>query len=192
VGIAAVPDGSGYWLLSTSAYTQAFGSADPSVSPATCTVFNNGGALDPGGTTAMAATASGHGYWMVTGPGYIYGCGDAPPPLGGPTAVRTGGENVGIAATGDGRGYWVAGSDGGVFAFGDAGFYGSMGGKKLNSPVVGIAATPDGKGYWLVAADGGVFSFGDARHRTRAHPRRRRRANSPCRHGGRRSRRPGR
>jgi hypothetical protein len=31
-------------------------------------------------------------------------------------------------------------SDGGLFAFGDAGFYGSMGGKALASPVVGIAS----------------------------------------------------
>ena len=45
---------------------------------------------------------------------------------------------------------------------GDAGFYGSMGGTKLNQPVVGMASTSDGKGYWLVAKDGGVFSFGNA------------------------------
>jgi hypothetical protein len=59
-------------------------------------------------------------------------------------------------------GYWLAASDGGVFTFGDAGFYGSMGGTRLNAPVVGMAATPDGRGYWLVASDGGVFTFGDA------------------------------
>jgi len=49
-----------------------------------------------------------------------------------------------------------------VFAFGDAGFYGSMGGHVLNSPIVGIVSTNSGLGYWLVAADGGVFAFGDA------------------------------
>ena len=53
-------------------------------------------------------------------------------------------------------------SDGGVFSFGDAGFFGSMGGKRLNAPVVGIQATSNGQGYWLVASDGGMFSFGDA------------------------------
>ncbi len=42
---------------------------------------------------------------------------------------------------------------------GDAGFYGSMGGTKLNQPVVGMAPDPATGGYWLVAADGGVFSF---------------------------------
>jgi hypothetical protein len=162
VGISSLPDGSGYWLLSGAAYAQAFGGAGPLVPATSCTVFNNGGALDPGGATGMASTSSGKGYWMVTGPGYVWGCGDAPAPLGGPTSVHIGDDGVGMAATADGKGYWVAGADGGVFAFGDAGFYGSMGGKALNAPVVGIAATPDGKGYWLVAADGGVFSFGDA------------------------------
>jgi len=67
-----------------------------------------------------------------------------------------------MAPTPDGHGYWLVAADGGVFSFGDAGFYGSMGGKKLDAPVVGMAPTPDGHGYWLVAADGGVFSFGDA------------------------------
>jgi hypothetical protein len=56
-------------------------------------------------------------------------------------------------------GYWLAGSDGGVFSFGHAGFFGSMGGTRLNAPIVGIASAPDG-GYWLAASDGGVFSFG--------------------------------
>ena len=56
----------------------------------------------------------------------------------------------------------MAASDGGIFSFGQAGYYGSEGGKPLNSPIVGIARTPDGKGYWEVASDGGIFTFGDA------------------------------
>jgi hypothetical protein len=60
------------------------------------------------------------------------------------------------------NGYWLYAADGGVFAFGDAGFYGSMAGRPLNSPIVAMMATPTGKGYWQVAADGGVFAFGDA------------------------------
>ncbi|TAN22375.1 MAG: hypothetical protein EPN30_09040, partial [Actinomycetota bacterium] len=42
--------------------------------------------------------------------------------------------------------YRLVGSDGGIFTFGDAGFFGSMGGAKLNQPVVGMAATPSGNG----------------------------------------------
>ncbi len=60
-------------------------------------------------------------------------------------------------------GYRMVSSDGGIFTFGGAGFYGSLGGAKLNQPIVGIATSPDGRGYTLVAADGGIFTFGDAR-----------------------------
>src|SRR5580700_1050394 len=67
-----------------------------------------------------------------------------------------------VAVQGDGSGYWLVASDGGVFTYGTAQFYGSMGGKHLNSPITGIVATTDGHGYWLVAKDGGVFAFGDA------------------------------
>jgi subtilisin family serine protease len=59
-------------------------------------------------------------------------------------------------------GYWMVATDGGIFAFGDAGFLGSTGDIRLNSPIVGMAKTVTGKGYWLVAADGGIFTFGDA------------------------------
>jgi hypothetical protein len=67
-----------------------------------------------------------------------------------------------MAATPDGRGYWLVASDGGIFTFGDAGFHGSTGGIRLDSPIVGMAASADGDGYWMTASDGGVFSFGDA------------------------------
>ena len=70
---------------------------------------------------------------------------------------------VAMASTPTGHGYWLAGSKGGVFAFGDAGFYGSMGDRRLSAPIVDIAAAPDGKGYYLVGRDGGVFTFGSAR-----------------------------
>ena len=57
-------------------------------------------------------------------------------------------------------GYRLAASDGGVFTYGAFGFYGSMGGTRLNQPVVGVASNPVGPGYWMVASDGGIFSFG--------------------------------
>ena len=68
----------------------------------------------------------------------------------------TNGPNGGI------DGYWVVAPDGGIFAFGAAGFFGSMGGKRLNQPVVGMAAAPAANGYWQVASDGGIFAFGGA------------------------------
>jgi hypothetical protein len=61
-----------------------------------------------------------------------------------------------------GVGYRLYASDGGVFDYGDAGYYGSLGGIKLNKPIVGAATDNLGLGYWMVASDGGVFTFGDA------------------------------
>jgi hypothetical protein len=72
-------------------------------------------------------------------------------------------QHIVMSAHGTTPGYWVALRDGGVMNFGAAGYYGSMGGKPLNSPIVGMAGTVTGKGYWLLAADGGIFNFGDAR-----------------------------
>ena len=153
VGIAASPDGKGYWEVASDGGIFAFGDAG--------FYGSMGGKPLNAPVVGIAATPDGKGYWEVASDGGIFAFGDAGfygsmggKPLNAPV--------VGIAATPDGKGYWEVASDGGIFAFGDAGFYGSMGGKPLNAPVVGIAATPDGKGYWEVASDGGIFAFGDA------------------------------
>ena len=65
------------------------------------------------------------------------------------------------AGTGAGLGYWLVGADGSVYDFGTPQL-GSLGGKKLASPIVAAAGAPGGNGYWLVAADGGLFAFGAA------------------------------
>ena len=49
-------------------------------------------------------------------------------------------------ARANGKGYWLAGADGAVYSFGNAHYYGSMAGRRLNSPIVGMAATPNGHG----------------------------------------------
>ena len=67
-----------------------------------------------------------------------------------------------VVSTPSGNGYWLVATDGGIFAYGDAGFYGSLGGTPLNSPITGMVPTPTSNGYWLVASDGGIFAFGDA------------------------------
>ncbi len=91
---------------------------------------------------------------------------DAPTTSYDVTVTNPGGDSATLAGafalSARGTGYRLAGSDGGVFTFGDAGFYGSMGGVRLNAPVVGITDSSSGNGYWLVASDGGVFTFGDA------------------------------
>ena len=153
VGIAATPDGNGYWEVASDGGIFAFGDAG---------FHGSMGAIhlnQP--VVGIAATPDGNGYWEVAADGGIFAFGDAGF-HGSMGAIRLNQPVVGIAATPDGNGYWEVAADGGIFAFGDAGFHGSMGAIRLNQPVVGIAATPDGNGYWEVAADGGIFAFGDA------------------------------
>jgi len=151
-GIAATPDGGGYWVtnaagqVSTQGDAQNFGSMSSALNAP---------------VIGIAATPSGNGYWLVGGDGGIFTFGGAQF-FGSTGAMVLNKPIVGVAATPSGNGYWLVASDGGVFSFGDAAFHGSMGGTRLNQPVDGIAATPSGNGYWLVASDGGVFSFGDA------------------------------
>ena len=153
VGMAATPDGGGYWLVASDGGIFSFGDAtfDGSM----------GGSHLNAPIVGMAATPDGGGYWLVASDGGIFSFGDATfdGSMGG---SHLNAPIVGMAATPDGGGYWLVASDGGIFSFGDAGFDGSMGGAPLGAPITGMAATPDGGGYWLVAADGGVFSLGDA------------------------------
>jgi hypothetical protein len=153
VGMAAAPDGRGYWLVA----------ADGGV-------FTEGDAVFYGSTgsiqlnkpiVGMAATPDGKGYWLVASDGGVFTEGDALF-YGSTGSIQLNKPIVGMAATPDGKGYWLVASDGGIFNYGDAGFYGSTGSIQLNKPIVGMAATPDGKGYWLVASDGGIFNYGDA------------------------------
>jgi N-acetylmuramoyl-L-alanine amidase len=148
VGMAASPDGNGYWLVASDGGVFAFGAP----------YFGSmGGKPLAAPIVGMAASPDGNGYWLVASDGGVFAFGDA---VG---HGSMGGRHldapiVGMAGDGSG-GYFLVASDGGVFAF-DAAFLGSMGGKPLDAPVVGMTAGPGG--YWLVARDGGVFSFGNA------------------------------
>jgi hypothetical protein len=153
-GMAATPDGNGYWLVSSDGGVFSFGDAAFAGSTGSLPLVSP--------IVGVAADPATGGYWLVASDGGVFAF-DAPfdgseggHPLDRPV--------VGMAATPDGGGYWLVASDGGIFSFGDASFHGSEGGQPLNAPVVGMAATPGGGGggYWLVASDGGVFGFGDA------------------------------
>jgi hypothetical protein len=150
VGMASVPNGSGYWLVRANGAVSAHGSAVEYGSM-------SGQALSAP-VTHVVATPDGKGYWLVAADGGIFAFGDAAfygsmggHPLNAPV--------VGLASTPDGKGYWLVASDGGIFAFGDARFQGSMGAHHLNMPIVGMAADRATGGYWLVGADGGIFAF---------------------------------
>ncbi len=153
IGMAATPDGRGYWLVGSDGGIFTFGDAG---------YFGSTGALhlnQP--VVGMAATPDGRGYWLVGSDGGIFTFGDAGY-FGSTGALHLNQPIVGMAPTPDGGGYWLVASDGGIFTFGDAGYDGSTGALHLNQPVVGMASTPDGGGYWLVANDGGIFTFGNA------------------------------
>ena len=153
VGMAATPNGAGYWLVAADGGLFAFGDAPFAGS------MGGHSLVKP--IVGMAAAPNGTGYWEVASDGGIFAFGSAPftGSMGGrPLNLPI----VGMAATPSGGGYWLVAADGGVFAFGDARFYGSTGSIHLNQPIVGMATAPSGGGYWLVAADGGVFAFGAA------------------------------
>ena len=149
IGIAPLPNGSGYWEAESNGTVAAFGAA-PSLGSLT-------GRLNAA-LIGITATPDGGGYWLVATDGGIFSFGDAAF-YGSTGSLHLNKPVVGMAPTPDGRGYWLVASDGGIFSYGNATFHGSMGGTPLNQPVVGMADDPATGGYWEVAADGGIFSY---------------------------------
>lgn len=188
-GMAATPDGKGYWLVGSAGRVFAYGDA------ATYPALRHAHAIK--GIVA----APGGGYWLYTAYGNVYRT-SGTAWYGSPTGRGFRGASItGMAPTPDRRGYWLVDAAGKVFAFGDATNYGAVrpahpiagivaapgGGYWLytahgnlypsagtawyRSPasngfrgasITGMAATPDGLGYWLVDAAGSLFAFGDA------------------------------
>jgi N-acetylmuramoyl-L-alanine amidase len=145
VGMAATPDGQGYWLVASDGGIFAYGDARFHGSAGNITLNRP--------IVGMAATPDGGGYWLVASDGGIFAYGDAL--FHGSTGnITLNRPIVGMAAGPDGQGYWLVASDGGVFSFGVP-FFGSEGGSAPGAPAVGITSLPSGRGYWLV--------FGSAR-----------------------------
>ena len=149
VGIAATPDGGGYWETDSGGGVYSFGDAG--------FYGSMGGRPLSSSVVGMAASPDGRGYWEVAADGGIFSFGDAG--FHGSAAGRHPGVPItGMATNRDGGGYWEVGADGGVFAFGNAPFEGSGASSEPQAPVVGIASTP-GNGYWEAAggSDLGIF-----------------------------------
>ncbi|MGO9873006.1 MAG: L,D-transpeptidase family protein [Acidimicrobiia bacterium] len=152
VGMAATPNGKGYWLVANDGGVFAFNAP----------FFGSLGAMhlnEP--IVGMAATPNGKGYWLIAGDGGVFCFGDAHF-YGSTGSMHLNSPITQMIPGPGGKGYWLMSGDGGVFTFGSARFHGSMGGKHLNAPIIGMAATPNGGGYLLVGSDGGVFTFGNA------------------------------
>jgi hypothetical protein len=152
VGMAATPDGGGYWTAAADGGVFGYQDAGFYGSAATWRLAAP--------IVGMASDPLTGGYWLVGRDGGVFSF--HAPFLGSASGFHLAAPVVGMASTPDGKGYWLVGADGGVFTFGDAGFYGSMAPVHLAAPVVGIASTADGGGYWLDGSDGGVFAFGVA------------------------------
>ncbi len=158
VGIAANPDGRGYYVLRSNGEVDAFGV--PSYGSLS-------GADLPAGVTAtgIAIDAQTGGYWVVSSDGRVRGF--HAPNLGGPK-IHPGGwgqyaSAVAIASTSDGRGYYVLRANGGVDGFGVP-WHGSLARKLVygaTAPVVAVGIATDAQtgGYWVLTSNGRVSGF---------------------------------
>ena len=149
-GIAAAPDGLGYFEVTSTGTVRTFGDARYHGSAVLTTTEH---------VVGITARSDGRGYWLLLNTGAVRAFGAAHN-YGGVKAIT---DAIGIAATADGKGYYIARANGVVKAFGDARFRGDEAGKHLTSPIVGVSPDPVAAGYWLVAADGAVYAFGKAR-----------------------------
>jgi hypothetical protein len=144
VGMAASPDGDGYWLVGADGGVLSFGDAHY--------YGSTGGKPRHSPIVGIEPTPDGGGYWLVGSDGSVLSFGDAH--YYGSTAGKAlHAPIVAMAPTVDGRGYWLVGADGAIFSFGDAHFFGTAAGKALAEPVVAISANPAGGGYWLVEGE---------------------------------------
>jgi len=107
VGMAATPDGKGYWLATSTGVAYAYGDAAP---------VPRRRYAHP--ITGIVASASG-GYWLYTPQGHVFNSAGTPW-YGSPVRRVRGQTIVGMAATPGGKGYWLVTSTGAVYAYGDA------------------------------------------------------------------------
>ena len=129
VGMAATPDGGGYWLVAADGGIFSFGDAAllrlhrrPSTS------------TSPSWAWRPRPAAAATGWWPRTAASSP----SATPPSTAPPATSPSTQPiVGMAATPDGGGYWLVAADGGVFTYGDARFEGSDRAHCLVAPIVG-------------------------------------------------------
>ena len=158
VGITAVTDGAGYYVVRANGEVDAFGV--PSYGSLVASSLASGVTA-----TGIAYDAATGGYWVVTSNGRVHGFNA--PFLGQPHIAPGGwGQHaaaVGIAAAPDGNGYYVVRANGAVNGFGVP-WHGSLAGHLrygATAPVVavGIAVDAVTGGYWLALSNGRVANF---------------------------------
>ena len=180
VGMAAEPNGNGYWLVAKDGGVFNFGGAKFAGSTYSDGLTGLSGAHPLAAPiVAIIPTPNGGGYWLIAADGGVFDFGDAHfygstysqgyTGLSGSHPIS--GHIVGGVATPSGNGYWLVSSTGTVYNFGSApnegdvatkGYTGLSGSHPLPGAIVSMAADSDGTGYWLVGSDGTVYNFGSA------------------------------
>ncbi|MHB8320330.1 MAG: hypothetical protein ACYDEP_14080, partial [Acidimicrobiales bacterium] len=157
-GMAATPDGEGYWLVGSDGGVFAFGNAHFYGSLPEEGIHPNGIIV------GIVATPDGKGYWLLGSDGGVFAFGDAhyfgsAVGLLYPASMATG-----IAAAPDGGGYWVVDNLGNVHPFGDTTGQGNASNVLGHYPccAIGIAELADANGYWIPGAYGAVYPIGTA------------------------------
>jgi hypothetical protein len=153
VGMAGLPNGDGYWLVTADGRVLHYGDAK--------WYGSMRGRKLPASIGGIAATPTGKGYWLFGRNGSVYHFGDARW-RGAAAGDSRDASIVAMSSTPSGNGYWLLNAVGRVFFYGDAKWYGSLRNTPHTGFVLGFAPTASGKGYWLATTSGGVFSFGDA------------------------------
>jgi len=152
VGMAATPDGRGYWLAQAGGGVFGYGDA------AYLGSLPSLGITPAGPITAVASTPDGMGYWLAGADGGVFAFGDA----GYFGSARDGIAKVALLSSPTGRGYVIPTATGiEADARGDATAE-SGPPVALATLVSGAALTAGGGGHWEVGSDGGIFAFGDA------------------------------
>jgi hypothetical protein len=149
--MAAMPNGRGYWVLTTLGGVYAFGQARHHGSLARSGVDAHG--------VQIRSSPTGAGYWILASNGRIYAFGDARSVT---SKLAPGG--VDFWPTPSGRGHWLLLPDGRVGAYGDADHFGDVPNLQTSwsEPAVAIAGMPSGRGYAIASSDGGIFNFGSS------------------------------
>ena len=146
VGMAATPDGGGYWLVAADGGIFSYGDA---------TFYGSTGSMvlnKP--IIGMITGPAGAGYFLVASDGGIFSFGTAPfyGSLGGLPIKHP---IVAAAATPTDNGYWFTDTAGLVSNFGSADYYGSAP-PNLFRPIVGMAEAPGSTGAFF----GGTYPSG--------------------------------
>jgi hypothetical protein len=137
VGMAATPDGQGYWEVRSDGGVFTFGDAK--------FYGSMGGTPLTQPIIGITASPTGHGYWLYAADGGVFAFGDAV--FAGSTgAIHLVAPVVSMVRNPAGPGYWLAAADGGVFSFGGAPYLGSVPqvGAHPNRPIFAIAAKSGG------------------------------------------------